>query len=52
MDKNILETEELKFTIDDLREKKAEAELLEEKNRMVTKELEELINKNENEIER
>ena len=50
MEKSILETEERNFTIEDLRRKKAEAEMLEEKDRQVTAELEEIISKDENEI--
>lgn len=50
MEKNLLETDESGFTIEDLHRKKAELELLEEKDRQVTAELEEIINKDENEI--
>ena len=50
MEKNVLETEERNFTIEDLRRKKAEVELLEEKDRQITAELEEVISKDENEI--
>ena len=50
MEENILGTEEGTFTIEDLRRKKAEAEMLEEKNQKITAELEEIIDKDENEI--
>ena len=50
MEKNILETEERNFTIEDLHIKKAEAEMLEEKDKQVSAELEEIISKDENEI--
>ena len=50
MEKDILETEEKNFTTDDLHRKKAEAEMLEEKDRQVSAELEEIISKDENEI--
>lgn len=50
MEKNILETEERNFTIEDLNRKKAEAEMLEEKDKQVSAELEEIISKDENEI--
>lgn len=50
MEKNILETEERNFTIEDLHRKKAEAEMLEEKDKQVSAELEEIISKDENEI--
>ena len=50
MEKNILETEERNFTIEDLHRKKAEAEMLEEKDKQVSAELEEIVSKDENEI--
>ncbi len=50
MEKSILGTEERNFTIEDLHRKKEEAEMLEEKDRQVTAELEEIISKDENEI--
>lgn len=50
MEKNILETEERNFTIEDLHRKKAEVEMLEEKDRQVSDELKEIISKDENEI--
>ena len=50
MEKNILETEEKNFTIEDLHRKKTELEMLEEKDRQVTAEFEEIISKDEKEI--
>ncbi len=50
MEKNILETKERNFTIEDLHRKKAEAEMLEEKDKQVSAELEEIVSKDENEI--
>lgn len=50
MEENVLGTEERLFTIEDLHRKKAEAEMLEEKNQSITAELEEIIDKDENEI--
>ncbi len=50
MGKSVLETEDRCFTIEDLHRKKAEAEMLEEKDRQVSTELEEIISKDENEI--
>ena len=50
MEKNMLETEERNFTIEDLHRRKAEAEMLEEKDKQVTAELEEIISKDVNEI--
>ena len=50
MEKNILETEERNFTIEDLHRKKTEVEMLEEKDRQVSDELKEIISKDENEI--
>ncbi len=46
----MLETEERNFTIEDLHRRKAEAEMLEEKDKRVTAELEEIISKDDNEI--
>ncbi len=50
MEENVLGTEERAFTIEDLHRKRAEAEMLEEKDRTVTAELEEIIDRDENEI--
>ena len=50
MEENVLGTEERTFTIEDLHRKKAEAEMLEEKDRAITAELEEIIERDENEI--
>lgn len=50
MEENILETEERTFTIADLQKRKEEAERLEEKDKMLSVELEKIMNKDEIEI--
>ena len=50
MGENVLGTEERTFTIEDLHQKRAEAEALEAKNQEISKELEEIIDREENEI--
>ena len=50
MGENVLGTEERAFTIEELHQKRAEAEALEAKNQEISKELEEIIDRDENEI--
>ena len=50
MGENVLGTEERVFTIEELHQKRAEAEMLEVENQRITAELEEMIDRYENEI--